>query len=68
MTIKEASKITDIGYENAKAIKKAYDRVSLSGKQENFNDQTSIYPLKNQKAFKKWEPSLLASMQTSTSE
>ena len=28
MTIKEASKITDIGYENAKAIKKTFDRTS----------------------------------------
>ena len=27
MTIKEASKITDIGYENAKAIKKAFEKV-----------------------------------------
>ena len=26
LTIKEAAKITDIGYENAKAIKKAYDK------------------------------------------
>ena len=68
MTIKEASKVTDIGYENAKAIKKAYDRVRLGGQQEDFNDQKAIYPLKTQKALNKWEPSLLASMQTSTSE
>ena len=47
MTIKEASKVTDIGYENAKAIKKAYDRVRLSGQQEDTNDQTANYPLKN---------------------
>ena len=47
MTIKEASKVTDIGYENAKAIKKAYDRLRLSGQKENTNDQTANYPLKN---------------------
>ena len=47
MTIKEASKVTDIGYENAKAIKKAYERVSLSRQQEDTNDQTANYPLKN---------------------
>ena len=68
MTIKDASKATGIGYENAKAIKKAYERLRFNEDQENLNDYTAIRSLKTPMALNKFEPSLLASIQTSISE